>query len=451
MLIKFLEEFCNNDKIFHIITEKLQNISIFSAEKIENYTKFFISSLLKFFKNNFDENIFKSGSFQFFSQIEIQNVNFEKIIIGFSIFSEEFLKNYFDRLSKQEILTFLNGMDKFLYYLGKTYSNKLKEFYDKIFNSISNGILILDKNLKILKANKSFYNIIGSFDNISMKNLHDVLKDREGIDILKLQKQCLQNEKLQKTELIIKRKDGKKYHRTIYADLLKDKNHVHEGYIVYIQDTDYENYLKDTFSKYLSRQVAQKILNERNINLNGERKNIAVMFVDIRNFTEFSEKNPPEYVLEVLNRYFNLIIDIVFQFGGTLDKFIGDAAMVIFGAPVEYEDSIERCINCAIAIQKGVKKISEEDSNFKLGIGINFGEAVVGNIGSHDKRIEYTAIGDVVNTADRVQRITPGEKIYITENVADNLDNENFNIKFLKEARFKGKSKLVKIFEVVYH
>jgi len=149
----------------------------------------------------------------------------------------------------------------------------------------------------------------------------------------------------------------------------------------------------------------------------------------------------------LLNKYFELIIDIIFQFKGTLDKFIGDAVMIFFGAPIELENYVECCLDCAIEIQKRILNIKKH-VKFEIGIGINFGEVIVGNVGSKEKRIEYTVIGDTVNTAQRVEKITPGNKIFITENVLKNINRKKYKTTFIGEHKFKGKTKLVKIYDL---
>jgi len=451
MLIPLLNDVKYDEDIFNKIYSSFNKPTL-SYEEIKKYFQILILSLIEYLQSDNNEEIFFNVAKTILRNMEIQIINFENIIKGFNVFITEFLKKNTEDLTINEIKKFTNAVNLLLIHFSIIYNKKLYHFNERILNNISSGIIVLDNNLTILKANKKFYEILGnSYNNISGKNLKEVLEGREGIPVEKLKKNCLLGRGLKETELFVKRDNGQKFHRTIYADTLIDNNGAQQGFIVYVKDTDYLQYLKETFSKYLSKQVAHKILSEKRFNLRGERKEVCLMFVDVRNFTEFSEKNDPEFVLTVLNQYFNLIIDIVFEYGGTLDKFIGDAVMVIFGAPVEYHDSVDRCIDCAIKIQKMVKNFNMNvEPKFQLGIGINYGEVIVGNIGSEEKRVEYTAIGDAVNTSDRVQRITPGEKIYITENVLNALRaREKYRINFIKNAKFKGKSREVKIFEVI--
>ena len=449
-LIKFINQFKTDETVFLTIYSSFYSPKL-SYNKSFQYIQTCIDALINYFKQGKNSNFFKSTAKKLFKEIEIFNIDFENIIIGFNKFTQLFITKFLSKLREKEIIEFIRAINIFLVYLTIDYTKKFRDLNETIIDNISLGLIVLDNNLNVLKTNRKFFEIIGEEKkNIEGKKLMEILKDREGIPIEKLKYMCETQKGLNEFELIVIRKTGEKLHRTIYADFLIDENGNNEGFIVYIKDTDYMQYLKETFSKYLSKQIAEKILSDKEVNLKGDRKKVAVMFVDIRNFTEFSENNDPEFVLDTLNRYFELIIDIVFKYGGTLDKFVGDAIMVIFGAPVEYEDIVDRCIKCAIEIQNEIKNFNiKNEPKFSLGIGINYGDVIVGNIGSKNKRVEYTAIGDTVNTADRVQKITPGGKIYITKDVLDEIKEKvKYKINFIGDKRFKGKKKIVKVYEI---
>ncbi|MBS0652861.1 MAG: adenylate/guanylate cyclase domain-containing protein [Verrucomicrobia bacterium] len=169
--------------------------------------------------------------------------------------------------------------------------------------------------------------------------------------------------------------------------------------------------LKMNFTRYVSQHMLDTILkSEMPTNLQGERKKITVLFSDIRQFTQLSEQLPPEQVVSLLNAYLEVMIDVVFSHQGTLDKFIGDAIMVEFGAPMEDEQQELHALETAIAMHKAMQVLGdrlEKEGNPRLvmGIGIHTGLAIVGNIGS-EKRMEYTAIGDTVNVAARLEKLT---------------------------------------------
>ncbi|RJR34768.1 MAG: hypothetical protein C4567_15315 [Deltaproteobacteria bacterium] len=166
--------------------------------------------------------------------------------------------------------------------------------------------------------------------------------------------------------------------------------------------------LRDTISRYVSPQMCADILNNPGLlQLGGERRQVTVLFADIKGFTALSERMEPEKVVEVLNNFFTEMVELVFQHQGTLDKFLGDALMVEFGAPVQVPEAPFQAVTCALAMHRRLHEMQEQGFTPIKGmrIGINTGEAIVGNIGSH-KRMDFTVVGDVVNVASRLQGLT---------------------------------------------
>ncbi len=165
--------------------------------------------------------------------------------------------------------------------------------------------------------------------------------------------------------------------------------------------------LRDTFSRYVSPELCEEILkNPGLLTLGGRRRAVTVLFADIRNFTSMSEAMVPEAVVEVLNTYFTEMVDLVFKYQGTLDKFVGDALMAEFGVPVPLEGAARKACACALAMHRRLGEMQQSGLTPVTGmrIGINTGEAIVGNIGSH-KRMDFTVVGDVVNVAARLQEL----------------------------------------------
>ncbi len=165
--------------------------------------------------------------------------------------------------------------------------------------------------------------------------------------------------------------------------------------------------LRDTFSRYVSPELCEEILkNPGLLALGGRRQEVTVLFADIRNFTSMSEAMLPEAVVEVLNTYFTAMVDLVFKFQGTLDKFVGDALMAVCGVPPPLPQAANRAVECALAMQHHLRQMQAAGLTPIQGmrIGINTGEAIVGNIGSQ-KRMDFTVVGDVVNVAARLQEL----------------------------------------------
>lgn len=211
--------------------------------------------------------------------------------------------------------------------------------------------------------------------------------------------------------------------------------------------------IKGTFKRYVSKQVAEKLLEEREILVSGERRRASILFSDIRGFTPMSERMSPEEVVNMLNEYFGVMIDIIFAHEGTLDKFIGDAIMAVFGAPARHKDDPLRAVKTAIAMQRALVELNEERDRrgaeaIYIGIGISTGDVVAGNIGS-EKRMEYAVIGDYVNLAARIQAKSGKQKIYICPETYRAV-NEIFQTIPLEPMMLKGKSHSVQIYEVLY-
>ncbi|MCT8334923.1 adenylate/guanylate cyclase domain-containing protein [Leptospira sp. 85282-16] len=208
---------------------------------------------------------------------------------------------------------------------------------------------------------------------------------------------------------------------------------------------------KDRLSRYFSPAVMETIVAD-NIKLGGEEKHIATLFSDIVGFTTFAEKNPPGVVLQNLNTIFESLSDLIFHYSATLDKFIGDAIMAFWGAPKQTDLDAYHAISCAVDMQKKMEEINRElgvpPGTFRLRIGVNFGEAIVGNIGSA-KRMDYTVIGDAVNTAARLEshgipgKVAVSEAAFLAAGGAEYIEFED-----TKELTLKGKAEPVKVYFV---
>jgi class 3 adenylate cyclase len=177
--------------------------------------------------------------------------------------------------------------------------------------------------------------------------------------------------------------------------------------------------IKDVLSRYVSRPVAEAVLQEQDaVPLGtGRRQRVTVMFTDIRGFTSLSERLAPEEVVAFLNTYFSRMVGAVFMFDGMLDKYIGDGMMAVFGAPITHEDHALRAVKAAFRMRKELEALNVElkarnEAPLAIGIGLHTGECVIGNIGT-EQRLDYTAIGDTVNTASRIEGLTKEHKVDI--------------------------------------
>ncbi|MCM8816232.1 MAG: adenylate/guanylate cyclase domain-containing protein [Candidatus Omnitrophica bacterium] len=219
-------------------------------------------------------------------------------------------------------------------------------------------------------------------------------------------------------------------------------------FLQFLQERHEKTKIKSIFQKYVSPAVMNEILaNAEDIALGGEKKILTVMFADIKDFTPLSEKNPPEKTVEMLNTVLNVMVDAVFKYRGTLDKFIGDCVMAIFGAPVEEKNHAKNAVMAAIEMVESVKKIRFSDNQtVSIGVGINTGTMIIGNIGS-SQRMEYTTIGDAVNLASRIQSMAKDNEILVGEGTYGLIKDE-FECEYAGTYQVKGKSKPVVLYRI---
>ncbi|MDP4161213.1 MAG: adenylate/guanylate cyclase domain-containing protein, partial [Bacillota bacterium] len=220
----------------------------------------------------------------------------------------------------------------------------------------------------------------------------------------------------------------------------------------YLKERKERDRVTGIFGRYVSKSVVQEILSSKEeIKVGGVRKDITLMFVDIRGFTPLSEKMEPEDIINILNEYLDLCSRAVFAYEGTIDKFIGDGVMSIFGAPIEQEDHPVRAVRAALQMQKESGKLAEAlleryGRSVSFGIGLNSGPAVVGNIGSQE-RLDYTAIGDTVNLAARLESNAKPGQILISKETYERIKG-TFKVTPLDPIKVKGKEQLVEIYQV---
>jgi adenylate cyclase len=202
------------------------------------------------------------------------------------------------------------------------------------------------------------------------------------------------------------------------------------------------------FAPNLASQIAQQ---EGAVQLGGQKRPVVIFFSDIRGFTPLSERLGPDEIATLLTEYFTEMVEIVFEHAGTLDKFMGDAIMALWGAPIAHEDDADRAMHCALDQLAALEKLNakwkrEGRPELGVGIGINFGEVFAGNIGS-DRRLEYTVIGDAVNTASRLCSSAGPNEILLSDPFYEALKQPP-RVELLEPILVKGKSKKVTVYRV---
>ncbi len=245
-----------------------------------------------------------------------------------------------------------------------------------------------------------------------------------------------------------------------------------EKAIVFRKIEGSERKIRLAFSRFLPTKVINSIVqgDKTVTSAIGEQRKVAILMADIRNFTALTEQNEPEAVITFLNNYFTKMGNIIKKHGGTIDKFMGDEIMALFGVPESFKYNADRAANAAVEMIEEVKNMDThllkfpEGQKFEIGIGIHYGEPISGTIGSEDKK-EYTVIGDDVNIASRVQNLTKlyGTPILITGQVRRDieeaekdkdlgkylLEKTSFKTRYLDNVKVKGKSIPVEIFEIM--
>jgi len=216
--------------------------------------------------------------------------------------------------------------------------------------------------------------------------------------------------------------------------------------------TEMSAILKKMFGRYLSTEVMNSLIeNPSSLELGGERRSVTIMMTDLRGFTALSERLEPEQVVQMLNVYFEVMVEVVLKYNGTINEIIGDALLIIFGAPQEMSDRAQRAIACAIEMQNAMADVNGQSRSqglpeLEMGIGLNETEVIVGNIGS-TKRSKYAVVGSGVNMTSRIESYTVGGQILISESVRQEAV-DILRIDAQRDVRPKGSETPLRIYEV---
>ena len=331
-----------------------------------------------------------------------------------------------------------------------------KTFNDNVMQSIVTGVFTTNLMGEINHINRAAANIINlDRDQVLGNHYEYVFESNELLNQL-ITKCEMESKTLSETQILLECNGKATTVNISVSPLLNDSNEP-IGSVVAMEDLSNLDKLKSTFKKYVSKQIVDQLLeNEELLNLGGQEQEATILFSDIRGFTSMSETMAPNEVVETLNEYFNLMIEIIFKYNGTLDKIIGDALMVIFGAPIAHQSDTENAVKTAIEMQE---KLIEFNQNriinlkqpIKIGIGINRGKVISGNIGSK-QQMNYTVIGDSVNLASRLCSVAASDEIIVSETVWKHVkDLKIFKSKKLKPVKVKGKVKPIEIKEILYN
>ncbi len=331
-----------------------------------------------------------------------------------------------------------------------------------ILRSLTNGVLSTNAAGEIVTANPSAKRLLGLSDRDSLegRSILEVIQLKQGDfpswfqAALAARDEKARQQYYPDQTLLSKGLESNSVHLSInsIADA-SDASNVY-GALVVMDDISDEKRLKSTMYRYMTQELAEQLLSSGDAKLGGDRKEVSVLFSDIRGYTNLVETMEPEEVVSMLNEYFGQMAEPIFTHKGTLDKYIGDSIMAVFRSPVQLEDHASRAVQTALEMRSNlaefnVRRLAEGKKPIRTGIGIHSGTAISGNIG-HSRRMEFTVIGDVVNLASRLEGTTKlyGCDITISGSTyqpcADWVWARELDI-----VRVKGKCQPVSVYEVV--
>ena len=330
---------------------------------------------------------------------------------------------------------------------------KSKKLIDNIMSSISTGIVKINLMGEIEYINDSAIEIFQLDKSILLDN-HYAIVFESNPDLTELIEFAeSRNHILYEENLRVKKQDSNETNINLTISPVFDDG-VNSGSVISFEDLSDINKVKSTFKKYVSENIVDELLlNEDSLELGGVEQEVCVLFSDIRGFTSMSERMEPSKVVKLLNSFFDKMIDVVFKYNGTLDKIIGDELMVLYGAPLKKADDILNAVKTAKEMfttldEFNVKMLEEGYPKLNIGIGINYGKVICGNIGS-EQQMNYTVIGDTVNLASRLcSAAKPGE-IIISDSVYKNLD-DTIGFSLNEKLSLKGKKQPVKNWKFTY-
>jgi PAS domain S-box-containing protein len=330
---------------------------------------------------------------------------------------------------------------------------ELKNLMDNVFASIASGVITADVGDKILLCNAAATRIVGRTEpELLGQPLMDILPP-----IAYAIGQDLANVRLADRSLTGKEYEFDMPNRgsislSLNLSPLKDGTHTTQGVAIVLDDLTEKKRL-EARNRWFGRMVSPKVIEQldlKNLQLGGKRSQITTLFADVRGFTSFSERQSPEQLVSILNQYLAAAADAILDQDGMIDKFMGDAVMGLFNAPLPQEDHTLRAVRAALGIRDAIHVLHSNlapEFHLAFGVGIHYGDAVLGLIGTENK-IEYTAIGDSVNTAKRIQENAPANVILISAD-AYQFVSTRVVVRQVEPVIAKGKTQPVPVYEVL--
>lgn len=330
----------------------------------------------------------------------------------------------------------------------------IKNYNENILESMSNGVITFDSQNKMIKCNSASLRLLHAEGGELVCPVLDIFSDKESWLMKSIQKvlDTGKLETIQDKEIPVTK--GTPVFANISISPLKEGKKDLIGTMVIMEDISKEKRVKGTLMKFLTKEVADKLLESDETLLGGQMQEAAILFSDIRNFTSMAEILTPQETVELLNEYFDIMVELVFDNDGILDKFIGDSLLAVYGVPFKGPKDSENSVRTALEMGRALKKLNQgrlaqNKKPIYIGIGINTAQVLAGTIGSM-KRMDYTIIGDGVNLASRLESANKyfGTNILISHNTFLIIKNI-FPCREIDLIKVKGKDNAVSIYEVL--
>ncbi len=330
---------------------------------------------------------------------------------------------------------------------------ELKNMMDNIFASITSGVITADIEDKVILCNRAAENILGqTIPQILGRKIDDILPSIANDLIPQVASVRNTDTPIADFEISHSLPQRGLVDWRFNLSPLKDADQTTQGIAIVLDDLTERKRLeaqRKLFERMVSPAVIQQ-LDPNSLALGGKRTDITVLFADIRGFTGFSETLSPEQLVSVLNRYLAAGAECVLDEEGTIDKFLGDAVMAWFNAPIPQPDHTLRAVRAALKLRDRIAELHAAlppEAHLAFGVGIHFGDAVLGLIGT-EKRLEYTAIGDSVNTTKRLQENAGKNQIVISQDACERVKDQ-INVLQMEPMTVKGKRESIPVYEVL--
>jgi PAS domain S-box-containing protein len=345
---------------------------------------------------------------------------------------------------------------------------ELERYQKNIFDSMTNLLVTTDRNGRVGYYNRAAASRFALRPEHLSRPLSEALAGGLGRRILRAIDRVAQDGREVVGMEGIYRREGLEMDFALNASPLRTPRGRYEGVTLLFTDQSRERELegkfdrvveerrliKDMFSRYLSREIVARLVeNPGLIRPGGDKKEATIFFADIRGYTAFSEGRDPRYIIEVLNGYFQEAVEVVVRNKGYIDKFIGDAIMAAWGVPLQTAaEDARRAVTAALELQELVASgrrrfFTKDAAQLRIGIGVHTGPIVAGNLGS-TRRMNYTVIGDTVNVAARLESVAAADEVIITEATRQHL-GEDFELERRDPVPVRGKAKPVRIYRVM--